>query len=343
MYRTQLSHRARALCLALMLSLTPAGRALPQMAPGLSALISAALDPSRTLDSVADRTDAVDGEESAAVRHTSAARVVSEYPRASYAGRDERGVLRYLGRAFSEEERDLLRREFGIEEPQRLYLSDTLPGATLTYDTDWDRGERDLVSSYRIGAASVRQPGESWEELERRLASTLPESFPASTHQVDRSLGSLDSVVRPHVARVLAAARRAGFRVRIAEARRSAERQAYLLALDSRLTHTATSRHAEGFAVDVVVDDGNLRNSVTRAHWIAFRRWVVANEADTFRLIGAPDQSWDWPHIEYIDGPPGFHSVEQLLDAARRCADAAVVDCGAAWRDRGNQALALME
>ena len=202
MDRTQLSHRARALCLALMLSLTPAGRALPQMAPGLSALISAALDPARSLDSVADRTDAGDGEESAAVRPASAARVVSEYPRAAYAGRDERGVPRYLGRAFSEEERDLLRREFGIEEPQRLYLSDTLPGATLTYDTDWDRGERDLVSSYRMGAASVRQPGESWEELERRLASTRPESLPGE-HPPSGSLAGLarlrrTAARRPH-------------------------------------------------------------------------------------------------------------------------------------------------
>jgi hypothetical protein len=241
------------------------------------------------------------------------------------------GVPRYLQRAFSDEERELLRTQFGIEEPSRLYLPDSLPGASLTYDSDWDRGERDLVSSYRVGASSVRRPGETWEELERRLAATDPASFPRVTHRADASLASLDPVVRPAIARLVAAARRAGFRVRVTEARRSAERQAYLLALDPRLTHTATSRHAEGFAVDVVVDDGNLANPVTRRHWIAFRRWVTATRGDTVRLIGTPDRSWDWPHIEYVDGPPGFRSIEELLGAARWCQDTGATDCTAAW------------
>ena len=106
--------------------------------------------------------------------------------------------------------------------------------------------------------------------------------------------------------------------MRVTESRRSAERQAYLLTLDGHLTHTATSRHADGFAVDVVVDGGNLRNPVTRKHWIAFRRWVLARWGGEFRLIGEADRSWDWPHIEYIDGPSAFHSVEELLASARR-------------------------
>jgi hypothetical protein len=256
------------------------------------------------------------------------------YPRDSYAGRDEAGVPLYVERPFSDEERMLLREQFGIEQPARLYLSDTLPGATLTYDTDWDRGERHLVSSYRVGASSVRRPGETWEQLERRLAQTPPGSFPASARQVDRSLASLDPAMRPEIERMLSAARRAGFRVRVTEGRRSAERQAYLLTLDRHLTHTATSRHAEGLAVDVVVDDGDLRHPATRAHWIAFRRWVVANESDTFRLIGTPDRSWDWPHIENVQGPPGFRSIEELLSAARWCAQIGSEDCTAEWRLR---------
>ena len=325
MHRTQACHRIRALTLTLALSLAPAARAVPQMAPGLSAVIGAAFAPRLPRPTVSAVTSGVDSIGGDAPPATLA--------KSSYAGRDAGGVPRYLARHFSPEERLLLRREFGIEEPQRLYLSDTLSGAALIYDTDWDRGERDLVGSYRVGAPSVRRPGETWEALERRLASTRPESFPAATHRADRSLGSLDSTVRPHVERMLAAARKAGFRVRVSEARRSAERQAYLLALDSRLTHTATSRHADGFAVDVVVDDGDLRNAVTRAHWIAFRRWVLATEAARFRLIGAPDQSWDWPHVEYLDGPPGFGSIEELLAAARRCADAGAVDCTAKSRD----------
>ena len=84
--------------------------------------------------------------------------------------------------------------------------------------------------------------------------------------------------------------------------------------------------------MDVSVDDGNLANPLTRRHWIAFRRWVVANEAEVFRLIGTPDRSWDWPHIEYVDGPPGFRSIEELLATARGAV--ARVDRLPAWRLR---------
>jgi hypothetical protein len=84
----------------------------------------------------------------------------------------------------------------------------------------------------------------------------------------------------------------------------------------------------------VVVDDGDLARSTTRKHWIAFRRWVLANESGTFRLIGAADRSWDWPHIEYLEGPPAFRSVEELLETARWCVDVRVADCTAAWRRR---------
>ena len=315
-----LPRHVRAITLILALSVLAAGRARPQMGPQLSVSLAASLLRPATADSAVE------------IAAASPTRAAAAYPRASYAGRDALGVPRYLQRTFSDEERELLRTQFGIEEPSRLYLSDSLPGATLTYDGDWDRGERDLVSSYRVGASSVRRPGETWEELERRLAATDPASFPRATHRADASLASLDPVVRPAMARLLAAARRAGFRVRVTEARRSAERQAYLLALDPRLTHTATSRHAEGFAVDVVVDDGNLANPVTRRHWVAFRRWVTATQSGAFRLIGAPDRSWDWPHVEYADGPPGFFSIEELLGAARWCRDTGAADCTTAWR-----------
>jgi len=310
MLSTQLRCRARAATLALLISTTLGGRAPAQMAPGLSELIASSQSAFAAAGPVR----------------------VAEYPRASYAGRDERGVPRYIQRFFSDEERRLLRDQFGIEEPQRLYLSDAT-GGTLTYDSDWDGGERDLVSSYRVGAASVRQPGETWEELERRLAATSPETFPASARRADHALASLDPVVRREMTRMLAAARRAGFRLTVTETRRSAERQAYLLTLDARLTHTATSRHADGYAADVVVDDGDLRHELTRAHWIAFRRWLVANEAGTFRLIGASDRSWDWPHIEYAGGPPGFRSIEAALEAARWCAETGAADCTVVLRE----------
>src|SRR5215213_4274796 len=47
------------------------------------------------------------------------------YEPESYMGRDADGVPHYIQRPFSAEERQLLRGEFGIEDPSRLYLSDS--------------------------------------------------------------------------------------------------------------------------------------------------------------------------------------------------------------------------
>ena len=89
------------------------------------------------------------------------------------------------------------------------------------------------------------------------------------------------------------------------------------MAAGGGVTFTATSKHASGRAVDMVVGDGNLRNKRTRARWIAFRRWVSCYHAGRFQLIGAPEKSWDWPHVE-LAGPLGYRSIEALLLAARR-------------------------
>jgi hypothetical protein len=239
------------------------------------------------------------------------------YPRASYAGRDEAGVPRYVRRSFSEEERRRLREQFGIEDPSRLYLSDSSTSGYLVYDTERDPGAGRLVRSYRVGAASIRRPGETWEQLERRLRRMRPEDFPASVRKAETSIDSLAPGVRDHFAGMLADARAAGFRVRVTESRRSAERQAYLMVVGGGLTFTATSMHSSGHAIDVAVGDGNLKNPRTRARWIAFRRWVAAYDGGRFRLIGMPDRSWDWPHIELADSTLGFSSVESLLLAAQ--------------------------
>jgi hypothetical protein len=131
---------------------------------------------------------------------------------------------------------------------------------------------------------------------------------------------------------MLAAARKAGFRVKVTETRRTAERQAYLMTLGN-YTHTATSRHAEGYAVDAIVDDGDIRHAATREHWVAFRRWVETTQRGVFRIIGAPDDSWDWPHIEYVGRLPGFASLGELIDAARWCDANGVADCTAALHE----------
>ena len=57
------------------------------------------------------------------------------YPPMSYAGRDSTGVPHYTTRPFSADERELLRRRFGIEDPSRLYLSDSTDTGHLNYDT----------------------------------------------------------------------------------------------------------------------------------------------------------------------------------------------------------------
>lgn len=264
---------------------------------------------------------AAQGGESFAVRLGMASGITAMhvlwYPPSSYAGRDESGVPRYVRRRFSAEERRLLRERFGIEEPNRLYLSDSTSAGYLVYDTERDPGAGRLVPSYRVGAPSVRRPGESWEQLERRLRTMRPADFPARVRRRVIALDSLAPDVRPHFVRMLADARAAGHRVRVTETRRSVERQAYLLVVRGGLTFTATSMHSSGHAVDVVVGDGNLRRASTRARWIAFRRWVAAYDGGRFRLIGTPEESWDWPHIELADSTLGHPSVEALLLAAR--------------------------
>ena len=256
---------------------------------------------------------------SLAMATEAAIRAVTEpaWPAVLYAGRDDEGVPRYIQRDFSAEERRLLRAHFGIEEPGRLYLSDTSSDAYLNYDTERDPGAGKLVRSYRVGAPSVRHPGETWEELERRLATLRPDDFPASARLADTALSSLEPEIRQAFERMIADARKAGHKVRIVETLRSPERQAYLMAAGGGVTFTATSKHSSGRAVDMAVGDGNLKNRKTRTRWIAFRRWVTTYEGGRFQLIGAPEKSWDWPHVE-LAGPLGYRSIEALLLAARR-------------------------
>jgi hypothetical protein len=237
----------------------------------------------------------------------------------SYMGRDEDGVPHYIQRTFSAEERQLLREQFGIEEPARLYLSDSSSHRYLVYDTRRDR-KGVIVTSARVGAASVRRPGETWEQLERRVRRMRASSFDPAVRVPDTSLASLDPAVRSQIERMLDDARQAGFRVRVAETGRSPERQAYLLSRRRGRTYTATSHHTTGWAVDVVVGDGNLRHRRTRRQWVAFRRWLLEYGGDSFRIIGSPDRTWDWSHIEVRGAPSGVQSVEELLVAARGCA-----------------------
>ena len=242
------------------------------------------------------------------------------FARESYAGRDAAGVPNYVRRVFSAEERRLMKERFGIEDPSRLYLSDSTPRAHLNYDTERDPGAGRLVRTYRVGAPSLRRAGETWEAFEARLRTMRPSDLPRSAAVANRSLAALDSVARPHFERLFADARRLGYRVRIVETYRAPERQAWLQVQGGGLTFTGTSHHTAGRAVDVVIGDGNLKSRRTRAQWTAFRRWVASYDGGRFRLIGEPGRSWDWPHIELADGAQGFGSIEEMLEAAR-CSD----------------------
>ena len=240
---------------------------------------------------------------------------LAPYPRERYTGADERGVPRYVGGVFTAEERRLLRAHFGIESPERLYVS-ALSGY-LTYDTRPDGGAGELVNSFRVGGISARKPSESWEEFEQRVRAAAPADFPPEAFHIDSSLDALHRDVRGQFKRMVAAARRAGFDVHVRETYRSPTRQAYLLGRHDGSTYTGTSTHSDGRAADIVVGDGNLRHRKTRARWIAFRRWVERFDRGQFTIIGTPDRSWDWPHVAIVGDQPGFTSIEELLEAAR--------------------------
>jgi hypothetical protein len=237
-----------------------------------------------------------------------------------YAGTDARGIPHYARRAFSDEERRLLREAYGVEDPNRLYVSDSTEDGLLKYDTRIKRCRACYVNSYRVGFVSVRRRGESWEQAERRVRAMRPGDFSAAARvSSNRSLADLDRGIRGDVERMLADARRAGFALRVVATYRSPEHEAYLMAVGGGRTLTLTSLHSYGRAIDVVIGDGNIGRRATRAQWIAFRRWVTRYNGDAFRILGTPERTWDWRHVEMPTSSVGFRTIEAALDRARRC------------------------
>ena len=265
--------------------------------------------------SVAERIRGVVGRAASAVGLGSRRR---ELP--AYTGTDARGIPHYARHVFTDEERRLLRDVYGIQDPNRLYVSDSTEDGLLKYDTRVKRCRTCYVNSYRVGFVSVRRPGETWEEVERRVRSMRPRDFSTAARvSSDRSVADLDPAVRGDVERMLADARRAGFTLRVVATYRSPEHEAYLMAIGGGRTLTLTSLHSYGRAIDIVVGDGNIRRRATRAQWIAFRRWVTRYKGDTFRILGTPERTWDWRHVEMPTSSVGFRTIEAALDRARRC------------------------
>jgi hypothetical protein len=237
-----------------------------------------------------------------------------------YTGTDSRGVPYYARRAFTSEERRLLRDAYGIEEPNRLYVSDSSEDGLLKYDTRVKRCRTCYVNSYRVGFISVRRPGESWEETERRVRATGRRDFSAAARASgSRSTADLDPTIRGDVDRMLADARRAGFALRVVATYRSPEHEAYLMAVGGGRTYTLTSLHSYGRAIDIVIGDGKINRRATRAQWIAFRRWVTRYKGNDFRILGTPERTWDWRHVELPTASVGFRTIEAALERARKC------------------------
>jgi hypothetical protein len=241
---------------------------------------------------------------------------------AAYEGVDARGIPRYATVAISSADSLLLRRAYGIEDPHKLYVSDSSEEGILKYDTQRKRCLTCYVNSYRVGYESVRRPGESWEQAERRVAVTPPRVFTGSARPASSSTADLDPEVRPLADAMLRNARAAGFRVRVTATYRSPLREAFLMARGGGRTHTLTSNHSYGRALDIAVDDGNVGRPRTRQDWIAFRRWVThyrTPAGESFRVLGRLDHTWDWAHVELPSPTSRFDTIDEAIARARAC------------------------
>ena len=240
-----------------------------------------------------------------------------------YEGVDSRGIPHYATTVqLSRDDAQLLRRAYGIEDYHRLYISDSTEEGLLKYDTQVKRCPTCYVNSYRVGYVSVRTPDESWEQAERRVRATPPHVFTGSANPSSQSTADLDPDVRPIAERMLRDARAAGFRIEVTATYRSPLREAYLMAEGAGRTHTLTSNHSYGRALDIVVDDGNRAHPKTKRDWIAFRQWVTRYRAsgdEGFRILGQVDHSWDWPHVELPSSTIGFRTIEAAVMRARSC------------------------
>jgi D-alanyl-D-alanine dipeptidase len=238
---------------------------------------------------------------------------------ASYSGTDSRGVPRYVNRRFTDEELTILRRAFGVVNPSHLYVSDSTEDGVLKYDPEIKRCSFCYVNSFRLGYVSVRNLGESWDDLELRVKRMRRSAFPAGSLVSSRSIDLLDPDIQPEVRQMIAAAQRAGFQLHVGSTYRSPQQEAMLMAEGGGRTHTLTSLHSYGRAIDITVGDGNLGHQRTRATWIAFRRWVTHYRDNDFRVLGTPDRTWDWSHVEMPSNRIGFSNLERALAAGRAC------------------------
>jgi len=241
----------------------------------------------------------------------------------AYEGVNNRRIPNYATAInLSSDDARVLRVAYGIEDPHRLYVSDSTEEGILKYDTQVKRCADCYVNSYRVGYASIRRFGESWEQAERRVRGAHAGAFRGSGNWESNALADLDPDVRVLSQRMLLDARSAGFNLRVIATYRSPIREAFLMAEGGGQTHTLTSNHSYGRALDIVVDDGRLSHARTRRDWISFRRWVTHYRTPTdesFRILGKLDKTWDWPHVELPSSEIGFSTIEKAVRRGRAC------------------------
>lgn len=241
----------------------------------------------------------------------------------AYEGVNNRRIPNYATAInLSSDDARVLRVAYGIEDPHRLYVSDSTEEGLLKYDTQVKRCADCYVNSYRVGYVSIRRVGESWEQAERRVRRARARAFSGSRNWESKSLSDLDPDVRVLSQRMLHDARSAGFNLRVIATYRSPIREAFLMAKGGGRTHTLTSNHSYGRALDIVVDDGRLSHARTRRDWISFRRWVTHYRTPTdesFRILGKLDETWDWPHVELPSSEIGFSTIEKAVRRGRAC------------------------
>ena len=240
-------------------------------------------------------------------------------PPVPYTGSDSRGIPHYFAGHLRPDALNVLRSAFGVVVATHLYVSDSTPAGLLKYDPQAKTCAACYVNSYRIGFISIRRRGESWEDLERRLRTMSRSSFGRSSLITSTSISMMDPAVQGEVSQMLDAAHRAGFRTHVMSTYRSPEQEALLMREGGGRTHTLTSLHSYGRAIDVQIDDGRLGNPSTRRHWIAFRQWVTRFHGNDFHVLGAADKSWDWTHVELPSDKIGFRSIDAAVEAGRKC------------------------
>ncbi|GJG86203.1 hypothetical protein tb265_13840 [Gemmatimonadetes bacterium T265] len=269
---------------------------------------------------------------------------------------DASGRVRWIGReadrTLAPEDRTLLRTVFGIDDVRRIYIPTTTPDDVLRYAAHapgcpdgggpndgqpTTRGGACRIVGVRIGLAAPRDPGETWDAFTGRVEHGGPRAWTsAGGRTAYAGLDALDPDARPAFERMIADARDAGFPVHVRETYRTPERQAAILARNDGRTTTLTSAHSLGRAVDISIGDGRVSRRSTHRTWVEFRRWVLGQQNGAFRLIGTPESTWDWPHIEYVGAtsgaPLGYRTLDALVAAARACRAGASTDAEAAER-----------